>query len=173
MHLASTVGDSPATTVVMLMVVVLLWWRGRPTTAVAAAVATLGSPLVSSGFKQLYDRTRPPLADQLVSVTGSAMPSGHTFNAVVVAGVLAVAVLPLLRSSASRVVVIVVAVVAAATVGVSRLYLGAHWFTDVLAGAMLGGAWLAGCLTVVVFLQRPAPDPVTDPVTVPLRPAAV
>lgn len=157
MHAASTVGDSPATTVVVLLVVVGLWWSGRPSTAVAGAVAMLGSPLVSSGFKRLYDRPRPPLEDHLTTITGSSMPSGHTFNAAVVAGVLAVAVLPALRHSASRAVVVVVALAATAAVGVSRLYLGAHWLTDVLAGWMLGGAWLAGCLTLVAFLGRPVP----------------
>ncbi|WP_214401376.1 phosphatase PAP2 family protein [Pseudonocardia lacus] len=162
MHVASTVGDSPPTTVLVLMVVVLLWWLRRPGAAIAAAVATLGSPLVSSGFKGFYDRPRPPMDEHLVTITGSSMPSGHAFNAVVVAGVLAVAVLPSLRRSVSRAVVVVVAVAATAAVGVSRIYLGAHWLTDVLAGWMLGGAWLAGCLTVVALLDRPAPGP-TDP----------
>ena len=159
MHVASTVGDSPPTTVVVLLVVVGLWWRRRPATAIAAAVATLGSPLVSSGFKRFYDRPRPPLEDHLVTITGSSMPSGHTFNAVVVAGVLAVAVLPSLRRSAGRAVVGVVAVAATAAVGISRIYLGAHWLTDVLAGWMLGGAWLAACLTVTALLDRPGPGP--------------
>jgi undecaprenyl-diphosphatase len=170
MHAASTVGDSPPTTVVVLLVVVGLWWSGRPSTAVAGAIAMLGSPLVSSGFKRFYDRPRPPLEDHLTTITGSSMPSGHAFNAVVVAGVLAVAVLPALRGPASRAFVVVVALAAAAAVGVSRLYLGAHWFTDVLAGWMLGGAWLAGCLTVVALLGRtgPAPGP-DDAPTIPQR----
>ncbi|MCO1654080.1 phosphatase PAP2 family protein [Pseudonocardia humida] len=163
MQVASVVGDSPATTVAVLLVVVLLWWRGRPLTAVAAAVATLGSPLVSSGFKHLYARPRPPLADDLVAVVDSALPSGHAFNSAVVAGVLAVAVLPSLRRTTGRAVLVVVALAATATVGISRLYLGAHWLTDVLAGWMLGGAWLAGCLTVVAFLERPAAGPSPGP----------
>lgn len=164
MHVASTVGDSPPTTVAVLLVAVALWWLRRPGTAVAAAVAMLGSPLVSSGFKRFYDRPRPPVDEQLVTITGSAIPSGHSFNAVVVAGVLAVAVLPSLRRSVSRAVVVVIAVAATAAVGISRIYLGAHWLTDVLAGWLLGGAWLAGCLTVVALLDRPAPDdPGPDP----------
>jgi membrane-associated phospholipid phosphatase len=154
MRAASFAGDSPATAVAVAVAVVLLWWRGRRAGAAALAVAALGSPLLSSGFKRLYGRERPPVADHLTAAGGYALPSGHALNSIVVIGVLVAACALHVRRTGSRVALVSAGAVAVAAVGGSRLYLGVHWLTDVLAGWFLGGAWVAVCVTAMVALDR-------------------
>jgi undecaprenyl-diphosphatase len=95
--------------------------------------------------------------DQLIHYSGHSLPSGHALGSIVVFGVLAAAVLPALRRMAQ---VWVVASVAALVllVGWCRVYLGAHWVTDVLTGWLLGGAWLTFAVTALTLMSR-APDP--------------
>ncbi len=115
--------------------------RGRlvPRTAIAAAAALGLASLVSDLVKQAVDRARPPLSDAAVQPLGPlpsspSFPSGHATTAFAAAIALAVLV-PRLR---------VPALVLATVVAVSRVYLGVHFWLDVLAGAALGA--LAGVL---------------------------
>jgi membrane-associated phospholipid phosphatase len=162
MRAASFVGDSPATVVAVAVAVALLWWRGRRAGAAALAIAALGSPLISSGFKLLYRRERPPSTDHLSVATGYALPSGHAVNSIVVIGVLVAACVPHVRRAWERVAMVSAGAVAVAIVGVSRLYLGVHWSSDVLTGWLLGGAWVAVCVAAMLALDRrlrsPRPD---------------
>ncbi len=79
--------------------------------------------------------------------TSPSFPSGHTLNAVAIAGILAYLLLLRQHRRLTRVLSITVAVVFAVTIGISRVYLGHHWFTDVLAAFFLSGAWLAVVIT--------------------------
>jgi membrane-associated phospholipid phosphatase len=98
--------------------------------------------------KDLTGRTRPPLAAAVPPFEHSpSFPSGHTLNALVVAGIIAYLLLLRQHSRRTRTLTITAAVVFALTVGASRFFLGHHWFTDVLAAWLLGLAWLATVIT--------------------------
>lgn len=85
--------------------------------------------------KTLVERTRPPTATMLGPVDSSyAFPSGHTLNATVFFGLVAALALTRVRSRLGRVAVVLAWLGASLAVGASRLYLGYHWLTDVLAG---------------------------------------
>lgn len=124
---------------------VLLWLR-HIREATVVVVAGAGAAVLVEGFKALNARDRPPVATQLVYESSYALPSGHSLSSIVVIGILAVVAAAMLRSTLGRALVGVLAVAAVGAIGVSRLYLGVHWLTDVLAGWSLGGAWLALCI---------------------------
>ena len=129
-------------------ILILSLRRRSFTPAILIAAAGIGSLLMTVAGKDIIGRHRPPLADAVPPFDFSpSFPSGHTLNAVVIAGVVAYLVLLRRTTTHGRVITIVVAALFALTIGVSRVFLGHHWFTDVLAAWVLGGAWLAIVIT--------------------------
>jgi undecaprenyl-diphosphatase len=123
---------------------VLVWglregqW-GRVQVLLAGAI---GVGLISQTAKYVVGRPRPPAAD-LLTVDGAAFPSGHSMQVVVIWGLVLLLVLGLEARGAKRLLAILVVVVVSVAVGVSRVYLGAHWPTDVAGGWILGAGYLA------------------------------
>ena len=148
-NLGGTAGMTVLTALGIGLLVGRRYYRDALVVLVAGAVA---GPLVS-GFKHLYARQRPPVATQLVFEPTYALPSGHALSSTVVVGILTVVAVTMLRSTAYRILVVCAGASVVVAIGVSRLYLGVHWLTDVLAGWFLGGAWLALC-TAVLLLSR-------------------
>lgn len=134
---------------VLGVAVVVLAARGRRRAAAFLVVSSLGTALLVHAVKVLIGRDRPESADRLVAVTGAAFPSGHAAQSVACYVAIAVVVLWSSRSRTSGLVAMIVAGSIVLLVGVSRVYLGVHWTSDVIAGWSLGATWLA--CTVVVF----------------------
>lgn len=111
--------------------------------AVVAAVTVAGSAALIAVFKQVLGRSRPPLAGAVAAADGYAFPSAHAAVATASFAVLAFLCAAGLRSWAGRVATWSVAAVLAALVGISRVYLGVHWMTDVLGGWAIGIGWAA------------------------------
>jgi membrane-associated phospholipid phosphatase len=122
-----------------------LWFTGRRADAVFVIAAMAGAQLVFRGLKLLLDRPRPPEDDRLVHAVSESLPSGHATTAIVVIGTLVVLAWPG-RTPAVRAGLVTVAALWVGAVGLTRLYLGVHWFSDVVAGWLVGGAWLAVCV---------------------------
>jgi undecaprenyl-diphosphatase len=104
--------------------------------------AYLGSAVLYGVAKVLVDRPRPAAAEQIGAVSGLSFPSGHATQAIATWGMLAV-VASATGSRRHRGWFWAAAGIIVLLVGVSRVYLGAHWYTDVLAGYALGATWLA------------------------------
>ncbi|EKV27103.1 PA-phosphatase related phosphoesterase [Caenispirillum salinarum AK4] len=150
----TALGGYPVLTLFTLITVgyLLLIRRGGAAALVVAAVG--GGMVISQGLKALFDRARPDLVPHLVDVHTLSFPSGHsTLSAVtyLTLGALIAAVQPGRRVKAY---VIGVALTLAVLVGVSRVYLGVHWPTDVLAGWSVGAAWALLCRAVAEGLMR-------------------
>lgn len=118
------------------------------------AVSLVGASWIADGLKVAVDRARPPEAVRLIAVSGPSFPSGHAVHAAAALCGIA-AVLASGRTTGAKVGIWAVAAVLSALVAFSRLYLGVHWFTDVVAGLALGGAWL--CLIAGVTIAFRAP----------------
>ena len=116
--------------------------------AVLVAVTGFGALILIPVTKNLIGRDRPPIAGQVLVLTTPAFPSGHALGSFTVSGVVTVVALGRLRASRARVLFCCAAILFVLAVGISRLYLGVHWATDVLGGWLLGGTWLTLCLTV-------------------------
>jgi len=131
-----------------LAVVVMTWrWRSR-TPLVLVALAAAGSLAMTIAGKDLTGRTRPPLQLAVAPYeTSPSFPSGHALNGVVVTGVVVYLVLLHLHRKRTRTTVVVVGTVFALAMGLSRVFLGHHWLTDVVAGWLLGLGWLAVVVT--------------------------
>jgi undecaprenyl-diphosphatase len=116
--------------------------------------ATIGGTFVSLLLKNLFDRPRPEIVPHLSHVMTSSFPSGHSMLAAVVyltLGSLLAAVMP---TRGLKVYVLAVAVLLTIFVGLSRIYLGVHYPTDVLAGWLAGLTWALVCWLAARWLQR-------------------
>ncbi|WP_405786349.1 phosphatase PAP2 family protein [Streptomyces sp. NBC_01367] len=123
-------------------------WRG----ALAGALALLSVQLPRIALASWLARARPPADEWTWSASGYAMPSGHTTTSAAVAVLLTAGVYRAVRGRARRPLLVMPALWAAA-VGVSRVFLGMHWPTDVLAGWLLTALW-AGLLGTFLILRR-------------------
>jgi undecaprenyl-diphosphatase len=135
--------------IIALCVTVFLFRRDwRP--AAILVVALLGADAWYLTIKDIVERPRPPLALHLVQADSFAFPSGHATAAVAVWGTIAI-VFAAGRPRPIAGAIWIGASLIALTVAFSRLYLGVHWWTDVVAGAAVGGAWL--CLLAMWWLS--------------------
>jgi undecaprenyl-diphosphatase len=114
-----------------------LWWLGRKRDALFTLSAIGGAVMLSLTLKLLFQRPRPTLFTPLQVETSFSFPSGHTLAAVGLYGFVAM----LLWRSGRRAWGMLVGVVPVA-VGISRIYLGVHYPSDVLASLAVGVAWL-------------------------------
>jgi membrane-associated phospholipid phosphatase len=135
--------------IIAVAAILILSLRRRSwTPAILIAAAGLGSLAMTIAGKDIIGRVRPPLPEAVPPYEYSAsFPSGHTLNAVAVVGT--IAYLLVLRQTATwaRTLTIAGAALFAITIGLSRVFLGHHWFTDVVAAWLLGAAWLALVIT--------------------------
>jgi membrane-associated phospholipid phosphatase len=134
--------------IAIITILILAIHRKSWTPVILIVAAGGGSLLMTIAGKDLIGRVRPPLADAVPPYDYSAsFPSGHTLNAVAVVGIIAYLFILRQKSAQARLLTGAGAALFAITIGFTRVYLGHHWFTDVLAGWGLGAAWLALVIT--------------------------
>ncbi|NNG35230.1 phosphatase PAP2 family protein [Nakamurella aerolata] len=146
----TTLGSTVSMTVLAVVVVLVLGWRRSWGAAIFVAVVSAGAGLIVFFGKRAVGRVRPPEAQRLVTETNASFPSGHALAATAVIGACVLMAVVAMRDRAPRwrAPLIVLAAVFVASIGISRLYLGVHWATDVLGGWVTGAAWLLLCVTV-------------------------
>lgn len=135
-------------------VVLYLWIERRRWTILYLLVAVLGGTLLSSFAKGLFDRPRPDLVPHETIVFSASFPSGHSMMAAVVYLTLAVLVARVEQRRIIRFYVLGLAAVVVISIGMSRVYLGVHWPSDVLAGWTAGAGWALLCWSGARWLGR-------------------
>jgi membrane-associated phospholipid phosphatase len=115
---------------------------------VLTAATAVGSLTLTVVGKAAVGRARPPLAEAVAPFESSySFPSGHSLNSVALAGITAYLLVRRQGRASTRAATIALAALFALTMGLSRVYLGHHWLTDVLGAWMLGLAWLVVVIT--------------------------
>ncbi|WP_060575504.1 MULTISPECIES: phosphatase PAP2 family protein [unclassified Pseudonocardia] len=150
--LVTEIGNTVGSALVALVAGGVLYWRGRRAEGVCLAAVPLVASAVMSGLKRVLDRSRPPEQLQVLSVANESLPSGH---ATMVAAAWTALVLVLWPSLTRRVrtLLAVFAALWAGAVGFTRIYLGVHWLSDVLAGWALGAGLAFAGVTVLSVVQ--------------------
>jgi membrane-associated phospholipid phosphatase len=142
MKILSTAGSTPVYLVVFAAVAGWLAWRRRFRLAVFVVVTMVGNSLLNTLVKLAVHRSRPVLPNPVAHSTGLSFPSGHAQSAIVAYSVLLLVFLPALRGPWRR-LAILLAILMVLGIGLSRVALGVHYVSDVLAGYVLGAAWVA------------------------------
>ncbi|MEI4484961.1 phosphatase PAP2 family protein [Frigidibacter sp. MR17.14] len=139
-------------------VVGILWFQSRHRTAIFLLVAVAGGQLFSNIAKAIFDRPRPDLVPHGTLVTSASFPSGHSMMSAVIWLTLAAMVARTEPSRPLRIYLMSMAILITVLVGISRVYLGVHWPTDVIGGWAAGLAWAMGC-TALAKIIDPLPEP--------------
>ncbi len=137
----TALGGATVLTLVSVAAALFLWMARRPRSVALLAIAFGGGQALSFALKRWFDRPRPDLVPHEAFVYSASFPSGHSMMSAVVyltLGALLARVLPRARM---KLLVMGCALTATALTGASRVYLGVHWPSDVVAGWAVGAAW--------------------------------
>lgn len=147
-QMVTVLGDSLTLTLVVIGVFVLAWLGERIDLAMLIAVGGALGYLVMFLLKQLFGRERPPLADRLIDVDSLSFPSGHAMMSTAIYGLTAVICYRLYAWVRENPLILLIAPALVLVIGMSRVYLGVHWASDVIFGWALGLIWLGVCLVM-------------------------
>ena len=154
-RIVTALGSVPFLTAGSILTAFVLVTRGFIYRFLAVVVTMGGGSLLNILLKHFFQRQRPVLENPLVTLSSFGFPSGHTMGATLFYGLLALLIAHSTRWGWShRVFGFCCAALLIALVGTSRIYLGAHYLTDVLGAIALGLAWLAFCWTGIETVRR-------------------
>jgi membrane-associated phospholipid phosphatase len=143
----TTLADPPVAVGIFISTIFLLWRKRKYAEIRMFTFACAGGTALNIGLKLAFAKLRPQLWAQLISETSSSFPSGHSLGSVVIYGFLAYLLATEFRRSALVIYGVASGLILA--IGFSRLYLGVHWLTDVIAGYLVGFLWLITCISIL------------------------
>jgi undecaprenyl-diphosphatase len=155
---------------IALAVVGFLLLERKRHAALFLLTAIVGGALMASLLKDLFERARPEIISREIVISSASFPSGHSMMSAVTYLTLGALLARTQRSKLVKAYVLLLAILLAIAVGLSRIYLGVHWPTDVLAGWTIGSGWALFCWALALRLQRknvveaPAGDVAKQPV---------
>lgn len=143
-------GDSITLAILALAAIGYMVARGEKLTAFHCFMTAAGAFLITAGAKAAFGRARPDIVEQFATATSASFPSGHTLRSAVVFSLIAYLLLqtPL---KAHKTLILLVAGLLIVVNGVSRVYLGVHWPTDILGAWLIAAAWFLIC---TAFYER-------------------
>ena len=137
----TALGGGTVLTLVVVITIGMLLVSRKWTTALLVAAGTITGSMAVGVAKHIAARPRPEVVPHLVEVTSQSFPSGHSANSAIIYLTIATLLTQVTGADARRTYLFAVVVVLVTLIGVSRVYLGVHWPTDVLAGWSFGTLW--------------------------------
>jgi undecaprenyl-diphosphatase len=152
----TALGSATVLLFISALVIVYLLLSRQARTALFVFAATAGGIGMGGLLKLVYARPRPNLVPHLADVTSSSFPSGHATDSAIVYLTLAALLARAVPEAALRITIIGAAILLSLLIGVSRVYLGVHWPSDVVAGWSIGAAWALACSLAYGRIRKPA-----------------
>jgi undecaprenyl-diphosphatase len=150
----TSLGSFTLVSVVTFVAIGYLLIDGKRVAALFVLVAIAGGVILSEGLKHLFARPRPELVAHMVEVQTASFPSGHAMLSAVTLLTLGALLARIQSRKRLKAYVIAIAILLTLLIGASRVYLGVHWPTDVLAGWCAGAAWAMACWLLALWLQN-------------------
>ena len=152
----TALGSATVLGLVVFAVIGYLLLQGLPRMALFVLIASMGGSILNGYLKTLFGRARPDVVPHLREVMSLSFPSGHAMTSAAVYLTLGALLMRVSSRRVTRWYCMGVAAMATILVGLSRVYLGVHYPTDVLAGWMIGLSWALLCWIVERLLERRA-----------------
>lgn len=156
MKIFTFLGSTAALLSLLIISVFLMLWQKKRWETLFLVIALSGGVLFNQLLKWMFHRQRPAL-HRLIEETGYSFPSGHSMVSFIFYGMLGMLFFMFLRNRTPKIVIAITTIALILMIGISRVYLGVHYPSDVLAGFAAGGAWLTICLMglrLVLELRR-------------------
>ena len=150
----SALASTATVSILFAIMSCILLWKRMWHWLLGLVLVVAGGMLLNVLVKNWVGRARPGWADPLLALTDPSFPSGHTMMATIIYGFMAIYLILRSASWPWRFFVATTAILLVLLVALSRMYLGAHYLSDVLGAMAAGMAWVALCLTVVETLRR-------------------
>jgi len=154
MFILSDLGAPVSVIAITLLTAAVLATRRRWYRLVFLLLATVGGEVVNFLMKKAVHRQRPFFEDPIVTLTSFSFPSGHAMGSTVLYGALAAIMIWPMRQFRWRIATVCAAALLVALICFSRIYLGVHYLSDVVAGCLAGLVWLVSCLMAVDALRH-------------------
>ena len=140
-------------TTLSIITILFLWFKAKDKWGILFFVLAVGvGGLLTRFLKSFYERGRPSINPEIDAI-GYSFPSGHSMGSVIVYGFIIYLVIRSGLSHAAKWAASVVSALLFLLIGLSRIYLGAHFPTDVLAGQLAGGFWLIVCILALEWVE--------------------
>jgi len=147
-------GNVSTLAVVGLIAGVILWRTRRFADLQLLVLAAVGAEILTTGLKLGFERNRPFFSDPLATESTYSFPSGHASVSLAVYGTLGYIGARHLATRRAQILALTAAALVVALIGFSRLYLGVHYLSDVIAGFSVGAAWVALCVVLLHLRLR-------------------
>lgn len=150
----TALGSVAVLTLFVALAVIVLWMERQRRAASWLAIASLGASVLNVLLKSVFARERPALLDSELLPGSFSFPSGHAFLSAAIYLTAGALLTQVIAKPATRAIVLAAAVLVTVLIGLSRVYLGVHYPSDVLAGWTLGLCWAALCWAVFWNLRQ-------------------
>lgn len=149
----TALGSGTVLTILSLFVVALLTLKKQYFQAIHFLVAAVGSAVLTSTMKTYFERSRPSALAHLVDVQGYSYPSGHSLSSAAVYFTFAVLLFSYFKTRIQRSFIIIFSLVVILLIALSRVYLGVHYLSDVIAGIFIGISWSATLAATSAYFE--------------------